>query len=539
MSKKDKIKRNPLFTRASVSLGGRKRRAPTGVTFDSDTEDEAAPAKRINPETPMKAGGHEYSMHSRVSRVADTKKPADTEQDAPTDDVEMDDPAFQNAQGAPNTIGKSGSLNTSRSNYWHDRKKGKRFFKKQMISYVEIDDTGTNATAHGLPTILLDRDGTTSHMLKGTINLRCRTIPYYRTAASMTIGEYTALIRENAAFRCTKVGFHLDGIQPMSDELSQIGGNVIQNNTFTERPYMEYMVDNYRMLPPRRTHGQSHNEQFAVYNCFQRGDAEGGGSLPKYPTIPTKVPRAQACNVFNDKSFQYFANDGKEYPLDPLLNLRTKNTIEELTSESTVNHSYRFKHPAWRISAPFYNHEGSIIHPGNTRNLPGDETRYWNEYVWTGRQSDHTEAVDQGEWFYYHPEMQPLATYTTGAQIDKRHYDVPPDVFIWPAAIPKSDGSKMRIFFKVKLTYWSEWETVPRSERSWQPSYFEAADLNAVEDDTVESNLSAGNNMIFATAENLVNAMPHNPASMMRGQSAVCDQHDHFRLQMKESYDFS
>ena len=72
---------------------------------------------------------------------------------------------------------------------------------------------------------------------------RYNDVPYWCPAASMTPNQWQ-LFKVNASmYKVKALGFKLDHIVPLTDELKNLSGSTVETTTFNERPYLIAHID--------------------------------------------------------------------------------------------------------------------------------------------------------------------------------------------------------------------------------------------------------------------------------------------------------
>ena len=104
----------------------------------------------------------------------------------------------------------------------------KRVFAKSMIHYVVPSGNERKLTYTASAGDLREYKWDTGLKL----------LPYAHPCASMTRKNYQQLMLDCIRYRPTKLGFKIDQIIPLTDELGVIQGNTVQTTTFNERPYL-------------------------------------------------------------------------------------------------------------------------------------------------------------------------------------------------------------------------------------------------------------------------------------------------------------
>ena len=61
-------------------------------------------------------------------------------------------------------------------------------------------------------------------------------IPYSNICASMNLNRFQTFMIQALRFRPLEFGYMISDVVPLSDELTNLGGAVVQNTTFNERP---------------------------------------------------------------------------------------------------------------------------------------------------------------------------------------------------------------------------------------------------------------------------------------------------------------
>jgi hypothetical protein len=110
-------------------------------------------------------------------------------------------------------------------------------------------------------------------------------IPYSNICASMNLNRFQTFMIQALRFRPLEFGYMISDVVPLSDELTNLGGAVVQNTTFNERPFMIHYVDKHNRLFPLRdvkTNEILPNRKMDYPLTMERGESESSATLRQF-----------------------------------------------------------------------------------------------------------------------------------------------------------------------------------------------------------------------------------------------------------------
>ena len=366
-----------------------------------------------------------------------------------------------------------------------------------------------SGTTEGIPTITIT-DGAADNSCDVSLDMKLCVIPYDRIAASMTLCEYNTMRVMGSKWRALECGFSIDMVKSLTSELSNLGGTTVQNNAFDGGHAMMIHVDKDMDMFTQTIDIDNHSENFQLYEAPKRDANDPNSShLPVMEKIAfSNIPRAV---VYQEESL---IGNHADVPVRGIFKWGRRRKLGYITSGQEFEYMHKYKRPIWHPEQGFTITNGTS-QPFQSQAVALDQDKQWSHGIFQTSRTSQGGSLDASDvWrFGLVSENEGETANDNNKNWKKPDGGLPPDAAPYAVCaaepIPKTDGTKMSVFFRGRITYSSKIQVQSRFPEVYWPSISYTGNINK------DTTPGSGQNPNYHVAQmiNHANTMPHQQLS--------------------------